>query len=77
MLAGTTLLIILAVYRLFRGFVATIAVLIGLVLGTVIGVISAHRFLRGWRRALVWCHHGVALWRADLGGRGNSINDLW
>ncbi len=38
-LAGFTLLVILAVYRMFRGFVATIAVLIGLVLGTVIGVI--------------------------------------
>jgi uric acid transporter len=36
-LAGVTLLLILAVYRLFRGFVATIAVLIGLVVGTFIG----------------------------------------
>ncbi len=36
-LAGVTLLLILAIYRLFRGFVATIAVLIGLVVGTLIG----------------------------------------
>jgi OHCU decarboxylase len=38
-LAGTTLVIILAIYKMFRGFVATIAVLIGLVAGTVLGVI--------------------------------------
>jgi OHCU decarboxylase len=36
-LAGFTLLVILALYRFFRGFVATIAVLIGLVVGTAVG----------------------------------------
>jgi OHCU decarboxylase len=36
-LAGVTLLLILAIYRFFRGFVATIAVLIGLVVGTLVG----------------------------------------
>jgi uracil-xanthine permease len=36
-LAGFTLLVILAIYRLFSGFVATIAVLIGLVVGTLAG----------------------------------------
>jgi uric acid transporter len=36
-LAGFTLLIILLIYRLFTGFVATIAVLIGLVMGTLAG----------------------------------------
>ena len=36
-LAGFTLLIILAIYRMFTGFVATIAVLIGLVVGTLAG----------------------------------------
>ncbi|HEX2374475.1 MAG TPA: solute carrier family 23 protein, partial [Actinomycetota bacterium] len=33
-LAGFTLLVILAIYRMFTGFVATVAVLIGLVVGT-------------------------------------------
>jgi OHCU decarboxylase len=36
-LAGFTLLVILAIYRLFSGFVATIAVLLGLVVGTLAG----------------------------------------
>lgn len=36
-LAGFTLLVILLIYRLFTGFVATIAVLIGLVVGTLAG----------------------------------------
>ena len=36
-LAGFTLLIILSLYRFFRGFVSTIAVLIGLVVGTAAG----------------------------------------
>jgi OHCU decarboxylase len=36
-LAGFTLLIILAIYRMFTGFLATIAVLIGLVVGTFVG----------------------------------------
>jgi uric acid transporter len=36
-LAGFTLLIILCIYRLFTGFVATIAVLIGLLVGTLAG----------------------------------------
>jgi uric acid transporter len=36
-LAGFTLLVILAIYRLFTGFVATVAVLIGLVVGTLAG----------------------------------------
>jgi OHCU decarboxylase len=36
-LAGFTLAVILALYRIFRGFVATIAVLIGLVIGTAVG----------------------------------------
>jgi OHCU decarboxylase len=36
-LAGATLLLILAIYKFFRGFVATIAVLIGLVVGTLLG----------------------------------------
>lgn len=38
-LAGFTLVFILALYRFFRGFVATIAVLIGLVVGTAAGAI--------------------------------------
>jgi len=38
-LAGFTLLVILALYRFFSGFVATIAVLIGLVAGTVAGAV--------------------------------------
>jgi uric acid transporter len=36
-LAGFTLLIILSIYRMFTGFLATIAVLIGLVVGTLAG----------------------------------------
>jgi len=36
-LAGFTLLVILSIYRLFSGFVATIAVLIGLLVGTLAG----------------------------------------
>src|SRR5918997_3540484 len=36
-LAGFTLLIILVIYRVFTGFVATVAVLIGLVVGTLVG----------------------------------------
>jgi uric acid transporter len=36
-LAGFTLLVILLIYRLFTGFVATIAVLVGLVVGTLAG----------------------------------------
>ena len=36
-LAGFTLVVILALYRIFTGFVATIAVLIGLVVGTAVG----------------------------------------
>jgi OHCU decarboxylase len=36
-LAGFTLLIILTIYRTFTGFLATIAVLIGLVVGTLVG----------------------------------------
>src|SRR5215204_7763682 len=36
-LAGFTLLIILTIYRTFTGFVATIAVLIGLIVGTLAG----------------------------------------
>jgi OHCU decarboxylase len=36
-LAGFTLLVILLIYRLFTGFVATVAVLIGLVVGTFTG----------------------------------------
>jgi len=36
-LAGFTLLVILLIYRLFTGFLATIAVLIGLVVGTLAG----------------------------------------
>jgi uric acid transporter len=36
-LAGFTLLVILAIYRMFSGFLATIAVLIGLVVGTLTG----------------------------------------
>src|SRR6266508_2827414 len=36
-LAGFTLLVILAIYRMFTGFLATIAVLIGLVVGTLTG----------------------------------------
>src|SRR5918994_545101 len=36
-LAGFTLLIILCIYRLFTGFLATVAVLIGLVVGTLVG----------------------------------------
>ena len=38
-LACVTLVLILALYRIFPGFVATIAVLIGLVVGTIVGVI--------------------------------------
>jgi OHCU decarboxylase len=38
-LAGFTLLTILCLYRFFRGFVSTIAVLLGLVAGTVVGVL--------------------------------------
>jgi len=38
-LAGFTLLIILLLYRFFTGFIATIAVLIGLVVGTAAGVV--------------------------------------
>lgn len=38
-LAGFTLVFILALYRFFKGFVATIAVLIGLVVGTAVGAI--------------------------------------
>ena len=38
-LAGFTLLVILLLYRFFRGFVATIAVLLGLVIGTAVGAI--------------------------------------
>ncbi|MDN5858293.1 MAG: 2-oxo-4-hydroxy-4-carboxy-5-ureidoimidazoline decarboxylase [Pseudonocardia sp.] len=38
-LAGFTLLVILLLYRFFRGFVATIAVLIGLVVGTAVGAL--------------------------------------
>ena len=40
-LAGFTLLFILVLYRFFKGFVATIAVLIGLVVGTLVGGCSA------------------------------------
>ena len=66
-LAGVTLLIILAVYRMFRGFLATIAVLIGLVLGTVIGMIFDFTdFCRRRKRALVRCHDAISLRRADL-----------
>jgi OHCU decarboxylase len=36
-LAGFTLLVILAIYRMFSGFLATVAVLIGLVVGTLAG----------------------------------------
>src|SRR5215207_1215176 len=36
-LAGFTLLVILVIYRMFSGFVATIAVLLGLVVGTLAG----------------------------------------
>jgi OHCU decarboxylase len=36
-LAGFTLLVILAIYRMFTGFLATVAVLIGLVVGTLAG----------------------------------------
>jgi OHCU decarboxylase len=36
-LAGFTLLVILVIYRVFSGFVATIAVLIGLIIGTLAG----------------------------------------
>jgi OHCU decarboxylase len=36
-LAGFTLLIILVIYRVFSGFVATIAVLLGLIIGTLAG----------------------------------------
>lgn len=38
-LAGVTLLVVLLLYRFFTGFVATIAVLLGLVVGTVLGVL--------------------------------------
>jgi OHCU decarboxylase len=38
-LAAFTLLFILALYRFFKGFVATIAVLIGLVVGTAVGAL--------------------------------------
>jgi OHCU decarboxylase len=38
-LAAFTLVVILALYRFFKGFVATIAVLLGLVIGTVVGAI--------------------------------------
>ena len=38
-LAAFTLLVILALYRFFRGFVATIAVLLGLVIGTAVAAI--------------------------------------
>ena len=38
-LAGFTLVFILALYRFFKGFVQTIAVLIGLVVGTIVGAI--------------------------------------
>jgi OHCU decarboxylase len=38
-LAAFTLLFILALYKFFKGFVATIAVLIGLIAGTVVGAI--------------------------------------
>ncbi|GAA5124594.1 2-oxo-4-hydroxy-4-carboxy-5-ureidoimidazoline decarboxylase [Haloechinothrix salitolerans] len=39
-LAATTLVLILALYRFFRGFVATIAVLIGLAIGTGIAALA-------------------------------------
>ncbi len=38
-LAGFTLLVILVLYRFFRGFIATIAVLLGLIIGTGAGAI--------------------------------------
>src|SRR5918994_4421551 len=38
-LAGFTLLVILLIYRFFRGFVSTIAVLIGLIVGTAVGAL--------------------------------------
>src|SRR5215218_4557566 len=38
-LAGFTLIFILVLYKFFKGFVSTIAVLIGLVVGTAVGVI--------------------------------------
>jgi len=50
-LAGFTLAFILALYRLFRGFMATIAVLLGLVAGTVAGVIFDYTDFSGVGRA--------------------------
>jgi uracil-xanthine permease len=68
-LAGVTLLIILAVYRMFRGFVATIAVLIGLVLGTVIGVIFDYTDFSGvgnahWFGVTTPFHYGAPTFNA-------------
>jgi OHCU decarboxylase len=68
-LAGVTLLIILAVYRMFRGFVATIAVLIGLVLGTVIGVIFNYTDFSGvgsahWFGVTTPFHYGAPTFNA-------------
>src|SRR6478752_865202 len=68
-LAGVTLLIILAVYRMFRGFVATIAVLIGLVLGTVIGVIFNYTDFSGvgsahWFGVTTPFHYGAPTFKA-------------
>ena len=43
-LAGFTLLVILLIYRFFRGFLSTIAVLIGLIVGTAAGsAVRLHR----------------------------------
>ena len=75
-LAGVTLLIILAVYRMFRGFVATIAVLIGLVLGTVIGVIFDYTDFSGVGSAHWFgVDYAIPLRRADLQGRRNHLDD--
>lgn len=63
-LAGTTLLLILGMYRFFRGFAATIAVLLGLIAGTGIAALAGKVDFAGvtdasWAGVITPFHFGL------------------
>src|SRR4029077_13283381 len=65
--AAGTLLLILCIYRFFRGFLSTIAVLLGLVIGTAVatafGLVDVSEV---GKAAFLGGHHAIPLWATDV-----------
>ena len=71
-----TLVLIVLIQRVFKGFMATVAVLIGLVVGTLVAYFlgDAHFDAVG-HLGLVRCHHAVLFRRAQVRAGRHRLDD--